>query len=267
MTTSATALEPEYPRFPDLVPDAVLREGRYEVRFARNPEELDALLRLRFEVFNLELGEGLESSYSTGRDIDEFDAICHHLIVVEQASGAIVGTYRLQTSAMAEAHCGFYSSTEFDLGTLPEAVIHDAVELGRACVAVDHRNTQVLFLLWKGLATYVRANAKRYLFGCCSLTSQDAVEARAVMAFLEKRGHVHPRLSVAPVDDCRCYEGGTPVDPRFRVKIPRLFRTYLRHGAKVCGPPAIDRHFKTIDYLVIFDIEAMSEKQIRTFFG
>ena len=49
--------------------------------------------------------------------------------------------------------------------------------------------------------------------------------------------------------------------------IPKLFRTYLRHGAKVCGHPAIDRQFKTIDYLVIFDVAAMDERRFRMFFG
>ena len=64
-------------------------------------------------------------------------------------------------------------------------------------------------------------------------------------------------------DEARAPEGWTDV----QVKLPKLFRIYLRHGALVCGPPAIDREFKTIDYLVLFDVNAMSERQIRTFFG
>ena len=44
-------------------PKAVLEQGRYELRFARTPEELDAILELRFRVFNLEMGEGLEESF------------------------------------------------------------------------------------------------------------------------------------------------------------------------------------------------------------
>jgi len=50
------------------------------------------------------------------------------------------------------------------------------------------------------------------------------------------------------------------------VKIPQLFRIYLRYGAKVCSPPAIDRQFKTIDFLVLFDISKMDERTIRMFF-
>lgn len=265
-----------YPTFADLVPSETLSEGRYEVRFARSEAELDSLLRLRFEVFNLELGEGLEASFETGRDRDEFDAVCHHLVVVETQSREVVGTYRMQTHAMA-AHSGlgFYSAAEFDLSPIPEEILGNSVEVGRACVAIGHRNTQVLYLLWKGLALYMATNHQRYLFGCCSLTSQDPEEGRRVMDHLEATGHLHPELRVLPRPDFECYdtgqgpsaEGEPGPASRPAVRLPKLFRTYLRHGAKVCGPPAIDRQFKTIDYLVIFDVAAMSERRFRTFFG
>jgi len=256
-----------YPPFEELVPERTLREGRYELRFARTREELEAVLRLRFEVFNLELGEGLDASFATGLDRDEFDAGCHHLIVAESESGEIVGTYRMQTGEMAAAHFGFYSAVEFDFSGLPEGLLEDSLEVGRACVALDHRNTQALFLLWKGLALYVQKTRKRYLFGCCSLTSQNPHEGLAVMRYLEAHGHVHPELRVAPQPDFVCYDQDLEPDPTIEVKIPKLFRIYLRHGAKACGPPAIDRQFKTIDYLVVFDVDAMSERQLRTFFG
>jgi putative hemolysin len=70
-----------YPCLSQAVPPRSLEEGAYRVRFARSLGELDEVLRLRFEVFNLELGEGLEASFATGRDQDEFDLTCHHLVV------------------------------------------------------------------------------------------------------------------------------------------------------------------------------------------
>ncbi len=255
-----------FPVFPDLVPTKVLEEGRYSVRFARTNEELDEVLRLRFEVFNLELGEGLEESYSTGRDVDEFDPYCHHLIVLDTRTQAIVGTYRMQTAAMAERNLGFYSTAEFDLAGFPTEVIAQAVETGRACVAKEHRNTQVLFLLWRGLALYMATNQLRYLFGCCSLTSQDPVEGLATLKYLEDHGHMHPHYVIQPQPEYVCNDQDAVADPSFPVKIPQLFRIYLRHGAKTCGPPAIDRRFKTIDFLILFDVAAMDEKRIRTFF-
>src|SRR2546423_3419199 len=170
--SAATGFGFAYPLYLDALPQVERAMGRYTLRFAQTAEELDALLRLRFEVFNLELREGLESSYLTGRDMDEFDLTCHHLIVSEKTSGAIIGTYRLRTGAMAGAGGGFYSAGEFDLARLPLDVLASAVEIGRACIAREHRNKQVLFLLWQGLAAYMTHKEKRFFFGCCSLTSQ-----------------------------------------------------------------------------------------------
>jgi putative hemolysin len=255
-----------YPLLADQIPDRELEEGRYLLRFAHNEADLDAILRMRYEVFNLELGEGLDSSHATGRDSDEFDPVCHHLMVLERDSGEVVGSYRMQTSEMAAQHRGFYSDIEFDLSMLPPSVRANAFEIGRACVAKSHRSTHVLFLLWKGLALYVAAHRKRFLFGCSSLPGQDPHEGKALMDHLEKRGSLHPELRVLPRRQYRCYDDDFVGTPGLEVKVPTLFRTYLRHGAKVCGPPAIDRLFKTIDFLVLFDVNGMDPRLFQTFF-
>jgi len=268
MSESPTLTPLRYPLFAAALPQTTLDEGRYEARFARSMEELDEILKLRFEVFNLELGEGLDSSYATGRDRDPFDEVCHHLLVAEKSTGRVVGTYRLQNSDMAASHLGFYSAIEFDFSSLPGEVLGNAVELGRACIARDHRNPQVLLLLWKGVALYVAHQGKRFLFGCSSLTSQDPEEGRAVMAYLEAEGHVHPELRVRPQPSFQCYDDAVPPGSgAVAVKVPKLFRIYLLQGAKICGPPAIDRDFKTIDYLILLDVEAMDERKFRMFFG
>jgi putative hemolysin len=245
-------------------PQIEIREERYSVRFARTQEELHAALRLRFEIFNLELAEGLDESFLTGRDQDEFDATCHHLVIVETATDQIVGTYRLQTTEIAAR--GFYSAGEFDLSHLPEEILQQSVELGRACIAQAHRSPQVLFLLWKGLAAYLLHTRKRYMFGCCSLTSQDARVGKAVMDLLEQGGHLHEDFSVPPQRGFECFPNDLAIDETVEATIPKLFRTYLRYGAKVCGPPAIDRLFKTIDFFVIFDLATLDILS-RAFFG
>lgn len=257
----------EYPRFRDSLPNVEMRGGGYLIRFASNDEDLDEVLKLRFDVFNLELGEGLESSFLTGRDLDEYDLACHHLMVIEAASGEVVGTYRIQTGAMAAAAKGFYSAGIFDLSHLPLELLEDSVEVGRACIGRAHRNTQALFLLWKGLASYLAHNRKRFLFGCCSLASQDRREGKLAMNLLEREGHLHPELRVPPRAGFECYPPGFEAGELFEVKLPRLFRTYLRIGAKVCGPPAIDRAFKTIDYFVLFDVFTLDRQMQQMFFG
>lgn len=253
-----------YPVAPARLPSTVTSDGRYRLRFAQNEADLDRLLRLRFEVFNLELAEGLESSFDTARDEDEFDAVVHHLIVEDTVEDGIIGTYRIQTGEMAAAHLGYYSGAEYDLAGIPVETLAQSVELGRACIAKAHRNRQVLFLLWQGLAEYLIANRKRYLFGCCSITSQDpGVGPRAAMQ-LQADGHAHPSIRVPARGEYRC-DAETPVEDA--VEIPILFRTYLRHGAKVISAPAIDRRFGTIDFLVLLDVRDMAERSFALYFG
>ena len=256
-----------FPVFQHSLPPEGIREGRYHVRFARTRRELDSVLKLRFEVFNLELGEGLASSYETGRDTDEFDETCHHLMVFDMLEDEVVGTYRMQTGEMALASSGFYSEGEYDLQSFSPEVLRDSVELGRACIARDHRNTQVLFLLWKGLAAYLSHNRKRYLFGCCSLTSQNANEGLRVLKLLEASNQLRTTPWAMPRKGFECIIDDSVVCDTGETGIPKLFRTYLRFGAKVCSPPAIDRRFKTIDFLVLFDVYEIDAATRRLFFG
>ena len=148
-----------------------LQQGPYHLRLASSEADRIAAFRLRFVVFNLELNEGLEVAYATGQDTDEFDSVCDHLIVEHAATSKIVGTYRLQTGAMASANAGFYSEREFDFSPY-KGLGNSVIELGRACVHRDHRSTEVLYLLWRGIAQYAIHHGGRYLIGCSSLTSQ-----------------------------------------------------------------------------------------------
>ncbi|MDR8391624.1 GNAT family N-acetyltransferase [Aliifodinibius sp. S!AR15-10] len=248
------------------LPHNLVSNNRYVVRFAQTEKDLAAAQRLRFEVFNLELGEGLESSFELQRDVDPYDDQCHHLMVIEKSSENIIGTYRMQTYNVAQTEKGFYTQEEYRLSDLPQHILKDSVEVGRACIQKDHRNGRVLYLLWRGLAKYLMHTNSRYLFGCCSLTSQDETIAWQVMEFLRRNNHVHPELRAETKPEYQC--GPVDVEPRGwkKVKLPQLFRLYMDLGAKVCSPPAIDREFKTIDYLVILDIETLDERTRALFF-
>jgi putative hemolysin len=265
MTVSTARPALTYPIAVEAVPVKTVVGGRYEVRFARSRADLDALLRLRFEVFNLELNEGLVESYTTGRDEDELDARFHHLMIVDRESDAVVGTYRMQTPEMAACHGGFYCSSEFDLTAMPPDVLDRSVEIGRACVARPHRNGRVLHLLWRGLASYLAWNRKTVLFGCCSLTSQDPALGVSTFRHLAAEGHLHEGISLPVVSSCVCEV--SPGADLPAPHVPALFASYLNLGAKACGPPALDRHFRTIDFLVLLDVRDLQMSRFRSFFA
>jgi putative hemolysin len=170
---------------------------------------------------------------------------------------------------MAAAGEGFYSATEFDFRSIPDAMLADCIEAGRACIAADERNKTVLYLLWRGLAAYVLWNGRRYFFGCASLTSQDPDEGLRAYDHLVADGRAHPDLFLAPLPGYECvprsHVPAPPGSPVPEVHIPTLFRTYLRYGAKICGPPTIDRYFGTIDFLVCLDVGALPRSTFEMF--
>ena len=256
-----------FPVAEESLPTEALDCGRYRLSFVQSRDDLVAIQRLRFEVFNLELREGLASSYASGLDRDDLDDAMHHLLIADRKTGEAVGTYRMQTAAMAAANCGFYSAREFDISGFPAAVVEDAVEVGRACIAKEHRSRRVLHLLWRGLAQYLQWTGKHHLFGCCSLTTQDGRIGNEVHARLVEQGHLHPAVKAWPLPGLECGlhgHGKKPVEP---VKIPPLFQSYLNLGARICGPPAVDRDFRTIDFLMVLDVRELERHVYRSFFG
>jgi len=229
--------------------------GPYRLRFAESREDLEAAFRLRFQVFNLELNEGLESAYASGHDTDEFDEICDHLLVEYGPGRQVVGTYRLQTGQVAKGNYGYYSAREFDFSPY-ERIRNSMVELGRASIHRDHRSFEVLTLLWRGIARYAIEKKARFLIGCSSLTSQCLQEGSDMYASL--RGSlVEPAMRTNPLPGF-----GFSMEPSSlriaRMKPPRLLRAYLSIGARICGKPAIDREFKTIDFLTLLDFERLA---------
>jgi putative hemolysin len=231
--------------------------GVYTLRLAQSKKDLEAAFRLRFLVFNLELGEGLESAYKDGYDTDEFDSVCDHLLVEHGPSREVIGTYRMQTGEVAGRNLGYYSAREFDFS--PYEPLRDSlVELGRACIHRAHRSFQVLTLLWRGIASYARDRNARYLMGCSSLTSQNPRDASDMYWRLQEF-LVQPALRTSPQPGFRLpIEAACPSVPP--IGPPRLLRAYLSIGAQICGQPAIDREFKTIDFLTLLDLTKLESR-------
>ena len=228
--------------------------GRYEIRLAETRAERESACRLRFKVFNIELGEGLESSLQTGLDQDQFDLFCDHLIVEDRSRREVVGTYRMQSGRVAAQKLGYYSEREFDFSPY-EPIRSQVLELGRASIAREHRSSEVLTLLWRGIVQYARFHNLRYIIGCSSLNSRDPREGNSMYRQLT------PFLAPEPfrTRPARSWElPAETADMRDEVKVPKLLKTYIAVGARICGAPAWDREFGTIDFLTLLDLAQLS---------
>ena len=238
-----------------------VEDSRYLGRVVSTVEEFESALQLRRDVFHIELGRS--ETADVYKDFDEFDRRCVHLLISERETGNAVGAYRL--NPYRGSISDFYASNEFRLHSVPPHVVEKAVELGRACIARDHRNSRVLFLLWRLLANFMSATGSRYLFGCCSVFTQDAQEAADVLAKLQLDGHVDDPFEILPNPEFEILDPKLVGDPE-RAEIPALVNIYMRIGAKVIGEPAIDRKFKTVDYFVMFDLDEINRKYRKMFF-
>jgi putative hemolysin len=267
---STPLVELQFPTFvptltePPARPHIHAEVGRYRMRLAETAVDREAACRLRFKVFNIELGEGLESSYENGLDTDQFDAICEHLLVEDKLDRKIVGTYRMQSGTTAAANRGYYSEQEFSFAPY-EPLRPGILELGRASIDREHRTPEVLTLLWRGIAQYATDMGLRYLVGCSSMNSKNPADGWSMFDQL-KRFLVDPAFQTEPTPAFACPIGQEGVLAQTQsstedsqpVKVPKLLKTYMAIGARICGAPAWDRGFGTIDFLTLLDLKTIS---------
>lgn len=236
----------------------------FSASLAQSVADLTECQRLRFQVFNRELGEGLATSEHTGLDRDRFDWVCDHLMVRDVSTGVLVGTYRMQTGYRAQGNLGYYSEQLFNFAPF-EPIRGEILELGRACVHSDYRSTMALGMLWKGIASYAALCNARYMIGCSSITSQDENEGASLFDELREKYLASEDFRTQPKIQHRC-RASAGVAPTATPAPPRLFRAYLDISARLCGPPAIDREFGTIDFLTLLDLQAIPQRLRTRFF-
>lgn len=243
--------------------------SRYSLLLTTDGDEVRAAQRLRHRVFAGELGAVLHSLPDSGpdMDVDRFDAFCDHLVVREDATGEIVGTYRMLPPDRARAAGALYAEGEFEIDALAP-LRSSLVETGRSCVHADHRDGAVINLVWAGIARYMLLTGNRWLVGCASVPLADGgvlaagVHDRVLADHLAPAPYrVTPRLAWDP----------TPVrssaHPPARTALPPLLRGYLRLGAWVCGAPAHDPDFDCADFPVLLGLDHMDARYARFFLG
>ncbi|ATA55145.1 ornithine-acyl-ACP acyltransferase [Variovorax boronicumulans] len=249
-----------------IVPPVVEAKPGITVSWARHLDDVRAAQRLRHDVFVGEMGARLTTPLA-GHDIDLFDDFCEHLLVRDELTGQVIGTYRVLTPAQARRVGSTYSDTEFDLTRLRD-LRERMVELGRSCVHAEHRQGGVILALWGALAGFMHRNKLDTMIGCASIpmshngvTSGDAAASiwRQLSAshLAPIQYQVQPRLPL-PVER---------LDSALDVEPPALIKGYLRLGAKVLGAPAWDPDFNTADLPMLMRIDDLPARYRKHFLG
>ncbi len=252
------------------------RLGSLEVRLATTAREIRQAQRLRYSVFYEEMAATSDrASRSTRRDIDAFDAVCDHILVLDRggAPGArarVVGTYRVLRQEVAERHFGFYSTSEYDVAPLLAANPDlRFLELGRSCVLRPYRNRRTVELLWHGIWSYVLHHRIDAMLGCASLEGTDPDALALPLSFLHHHARAPDGWRVRARDDRYTAMDRLPreaVNPKAALQqLPPLIKGYLRLGATFGDGAVIDPSFGTTDVLVILPVAAISRRYIDYF--
>ncbi|MFE0021674.1 GNAT family N-acetyltransferase [Amycolatopsis sp. NPDC059021] len=235
---------------------------RYSLLVAHGNDEVVAAQKLRYEVFAEEVGANL-NTLQAGLDVDYFDEFCDHLVVRDDNTGEIVGTYRMLPPERAAQAGKLYSDSEFDL-TAINGLRPSLVETGRSCVHADHRSGAVVSLVWAGIARYMLLSGHRYLAGCASVPLTDGGSfAAGVWDVLRAKHYADESARVTPLQPWVDEGIARPA----RSLLPPLIKGYVRLGAKVCGPPAHDPDFGVADFFVLLDLHNVDERYLKFFLG
>ena len=236
------------------------KESNLILKQAVSSSEVEAAMRLRFEVFNLELNEGLQESYLSGLDTDDYDSYCDHILVIDSSSDRIVGTYRLLPGSRVENGVGFYSENEFEMSSFKK-LPGEKLELGRACVHKDYRGSTILNLMWAGIGRYIEINNVNFLFGCGSIHTVNPKIVSSIYSYFSQNYMAEDIFRVYPIKKIPGFDPGSGYDRSIISRhLPPLILSYLKIGARIAGEPALDEQFGVSDFLIILDREKIIDR-------
>jgi putative hemolysin len=244
------------------------------LKLAETDEDIRAAQTLRYRVFVQEMGsDGPLVDHEAKLEKDKFDPFFDHLMLLDQTRGAsvmdqIVGVYRLLRDDQMPEVGQFYSEDEYDLSVLKQSG-RKIIELGRSCLDADYRGGTAMYVLWNGLAEYVRDHKIEILFGTASFHGTDLDTLTEPLSMLYHR-HLAPKdLRVRALDGCYTDMNRKPYEELDRRKamlaVPALIKGYLRLGGFVGEGAYVDEAFNTTDVCLVMDTKRLSETQQRIY--
>lgn len=245
----------------------------FELRLARDAEDIRAGQALRYAVFVEEMGgDGPLVDHDRRLECDALDARADHLLLFDRAAPGqpVIGVYRVLRDDMLGAGDTFYSSGEYDLSPVLGSG-RRLVELGRSCVHRDYRGGPALMRLWQGLLGYVERHGIEVMFGVASFRGTDTRPLAPALSLLHHRHLAPPELRIRAIG-----AGATAMDliPEADLdraaamrSVPALIKAYLRIGGYVGEGAWVDHAFNTTDVGIVVDLAQVPERLRRLYTG
>jgi putative hemolysin len=249
------------------------------------PNVITEIGRLR-EVTFREVGEGTNKSY----DLDEFDLYYHHLFVWDRINKKIVGAYRIGKGNNIYRKFrkkGFYINTLFKIKNGFVPYLRRSLELGRSFIVKEYQQKPFsLFLLWKGILTYLRKNTYyKYLIGPVSISNSYSETSKALMVEFLRQHYFDRKLSKF-IEPRKAFEYDTSkvdmdvllqsrkkdlksldeliseIEPA-GFKVPVLLKKYIKQEAKLLGFNVDPKFSNALDGFMIMDFTNVPDDTIK----
>ncbi len=248
--------------------------GALEVRLAETDAEIELAQRLRYRVFYEEMSAiPSPAMREAGRDFDQFDEVCDHLLVIDRerldddGQPVVVGTYRLMRDADAARAGGFYTASEYDITPMLTGMPAGTrlLELGRSCVLKEYRSRPATMqLLWRGVMVYITRFSIDVMFGCASFSGTDPKALALPLSYLYHFHRAPPEIRVRAVPSLYVDMNLMPkeaIDPKEALRtLPPLLKGYVRAGAGIGDGAVIDRQFGTTDVFIYFPVSLIDAR-------
>jgi len=231
--------------------DKIKNLDKFDVQLITSGELLEKVFFLRHKVF----------LKTTGREEDEFDKFCSHVAVVDKDTRDVVGTYRLLLRSVADKNRGFFAETRFDLTNIKKNCQGELLEMGRACVDEAYRKYPIINLIWKAIESYVEQHDVRYLFGSSRIDNPTLEKVGQVFKFFKENFYSGPDFRVYPLKNT-AYPYAKELKNYNKIAVMRMFsaliKSYLKMGALVCGEPALNKTFGTVNFFMLLDMKKIN---------
>jgi putative hemolysin len=256
----------------------------YLTPYSKIPNLLRELGRLR-EITFREVGEGTNREY----DLDEYDYQYHHLILIDDKTNNVVGSYRIGMGADIMARLGrkgFYTSSLFKMSPEMDSVLEHAIELGRSFIVKEYQKHRLsLFSLWKGILFCLISNPQyRYIIGPVSISANYSAFSRGlIIEFVRKfyfnhelAQFVKPRkpfkikskqvdmealVSASDSDLKKLDKLIGDIEPEY-FTVPVLLKKYLQQNARILAFNRDPKFSDALDGLMILDLQELPPETV-----
>lgn len=244
-----------------------LRKGRYVARLADTTDDICRAQELRFLAFIAGTGAARDGARGEGRDADDFDERCKHVLVEEVRGGTLVACFRMLPLSNGGEIGATYSAQYYNLSALAEFQ-GPMVEMGRFCLHPEWQDPDILRVAWGAMTRLVDEEGVEMLFGCSSFQGTEAAAYLDAFAMLRER-HLAPKRWLPRVKAPNVFRFAQalrrfrPDAKRAMQAMPPLLRTYLLMGGWVSDHAVVDRDLNTLHVFTGVEVRAIPPARAR----